>query len=133
MSESGAPNLVSRTFDCQHMAIFPFLTGQAARSAGCRPVGQASQVYNYPIPSMLKRRNGQNVNMSSIITSRKKKNAPCDFPGKITSTSAPNPPQKMNHLFFSKTQYIFTTRLPHPPVLLLAKSDLEHCVDPPER
>ena len=63
-----------------------------------------------------------------------KKNAPCDFPGKITSTSAPNPPpKKMNHLFFSKTQYIFTTRLPHPPVLLLAKSDLEHCVDPPER
>lgn len=102
VSESGAPNLVSRTFDCQHMAIFPFLTGQAARSAGCRPVGQASQVYNYPIPSMLKRRNGQNVNMSSIITSRKKKTRLVTFLAKSHPHLPPTPPKKWTIFFFPK-------------------------------
>lgn len=105
VSESGAPNLVSRTFDCQHMAIFPFLTGQAARSAGCRPVGQASQVYNYPIPSMLKRRNGQNVNMSSIITSRKKKTRLVTFLAKSHPHLPPTPPKNEPSFFFQNAIY----------------------------
>ncbi len=113
------------------MAIFPFLTwsngpihdpkrldwneanpilwapqtGQAARSVGWRPVGQASQVSYW--------KGGLEKICQLVIYHHKYKSAPCDFPGKITPTSAPNPTKKLWRMGgFFQTHNIFTTKLP---------------------